>query len=293
MSLTEEQLQRILSAVVQVNTVQQPTTQPQKSGSFANCDTRFNGSRDPAQVDHFLTRVATYKEIEGISDKNALKGLPLLLTNTAALWWKGNKSKQKTGNTRLNYYKKHSHRRRRHTRLTWKYLKNVLLAALPPPIHTEEQQIDMIYELLNIRFRERIPRDSFETFEELQRKAREVEQNMHEASVMKPKSNSTYSNQCTFYNRRGHMATECRKMAKAQKNPPRNASNLLRCYSCGKSGVIRSICPVCNPVKPAKDTEDIQICILDVQEKKKKQDGPMKGRRKRQPKEYRTQAEGY
>ncbi|XP_026471507.1 activity-regulated cytoskeleton associated protein 2 [Ctenocephalides felis] len=91
MSLTEEQLQCILNAVVQLHTVQQPTTQPQKSGSFANCSTRFSGNRDPAEVDHFLTTVAIYKEIEGISDENAIKGLPLLLTDTAALWWKGNK----------------------------------------------------------------------------------------------------------------------------------------------------------------------------------------------------------
>lgn len=61
----------------------------QKSGSFASCTARFDGSRNTAVVEAFLSTISTYKKIEAISNDNAIEGLTLLLIGEASIWWLG------------------------------------------------------------------------------------------------------------------------------------------------------------------------------------------------------------
>uniref|UniRef100_A0A6P7FRV3 Activity-regulated cytoskeleton associated protein 2-like n=1 Tax=Diabrotica virgifera virgifera TaxID=50390 RepID=A0A6P7FRV3_DIAVI len=68
------------------------------SGSFSKCTARFSGKRCHNTVETFITTVSIYKEIEKISEADALKGLPLLLTDNAAVWWQGVQNEAKTWN---------------------------------------------------------------------------------------------------------------------------------------------------------------------------------------------------
>lgn len=62
------------------------------NGSFAKCTARFSSS-DTAKVDAFLNSVLTYKDVYRVSDKNALRGLSLLLEDCGSQWWIGVKSR--------------------------------------------------------------------------------------------------------------------------------------------------------------------------------------------------------
>jgi hypothetical protein len=63
---------------------------------FTQCSARFNETRSAAAVEKFVTAATIYKKVEGISDDDALKGLPLLLTGEAKPWWNGIKSNVRT-----------------------------------------------------------------------------------------------------------------------------------------------------------------------------------------------------
>ncbi|GBP20014.1 Activity-regulated cytoskeleton associated protein 2 [Eumeta japonica] len=64
-----------------------------RSGSFAKCTARFDGSAsDPDVLETFLDAIEVYKECLNINDEHALRGLPILLTGNAAVWWRGIKS---------------------------------------------------------------------------------------------------------------------------------------------------------------------------------------------------------
>jgi hypothetical protein len=47
-------------------------------------------------VEEFVTAATIYKKVEGISDEDALEGLPLLLTGEANPWWNGIKCNAST-----------------------------------------------------------------------------------------------------------------------------------------------------------------------------------------------------
>nr|6SIB_A Chain A, Activity-regulated cytoskeleton associated protein 2 [Drosophila melanogaster] len=68
---------------------------------------RFSGQRDHDAVDEFINAVETYKEVEGISDKDALKGLPLLFKSIAVVWWKGVRRDAKTWSDALQLLRDH------------------------------------------------------------------------------------------------------------------------------------------------------------------------------------------
>ena len=57
--------------------------------SFTDCSARFEGQHDPAKVEEFIAAVSIFKEIENISDAEAIRGMPLLLGKSAAIWWTG------------------------------------------------------------------------------------------------------------------------------------------------------------------------------------------------------------
>ncbi|CAG5050798.1 unnamed protein product [Parnassius apollo] len=55
--------------------------------SFAQCISRYGGERDHNKVQEFITNITIYKKVENISDDDALKGLPILLTGVTDTWW--------------------------------------------------------------------------------------------------------------------------------------------------------------------------------------------------------------
>uniref|UniRef100_A0A6P7GEL5 Activity-regulated cytoskeleton associated protein 2-like n=1 Tax=Diabrotica virgifera virgifera TaxID=50390 RepID=A0A6P7GEL5_DIAVI len=89
-TMSEDQFRQL------INTLTVNTNTNSNSGSFSKCTARFNGSRCHTTVEAFITTVNIYKDIEKISDADALTGLPLLLTDTAAVWWQGVKSEVNT-----------------------------------------------------------------------------------------------------------------------------------------------------------------------------------------------------
>ena len=95
-NFSPEQFQQIL-AVIAGN---------QKGGSFTQCTARFKGQRDPAAVEEFLAAINVYKDLEKISDEDALRGMPLLLEGYAATWWIGVKDTITTFNGATNLNKK-------------------------------------------------------------------------------------------------------------------------------------------------------------------------------------------
>lgn len=79
-TMSEEQLQRILK-----------TIGSGKKGTMATCNASFNGKKDRETVEAFLTALQSFKDVENISDQDAIAGLPLVLYEEAAVWWQGTK----------------------------------------------------------------------------------------------------------------------------------------------------------------------------------------------------------
>ncbi|XP_043262474.1 activity-regulated cytoskeleton associated protein 1-like [Colletes gigas] len=89
--MTEEQLLRLLSATRRMDA---PAATPQ--GSFARCTARYDGARCRQRLEEFVATASIFKDIESITDANAVKGLPLLLEGEAAIWWQGVKTNHAT-----------------------------------------------------------------------------------------------------------------------------------------------------------------------------------------------------
>ncbi|XP_050515115.1 activity-regulated cytoskeleton associated protein 2-like [Diabrotica virgifera virgifera] len=131
------------------------------SGSFSKCTARFSGKRCHNTVETFITTVSIYKEIEKISEADALKGLPLLLTDNAAIWWQGVQNEAKTWNDATQLLRtafspsKPAHQvyvdifnnkqQSNETIDEFVTQKRALLAQLPLNRHDEQTQLDLIW----------------------------------------------------------------------------------------------------------------------------------------------------
>ncbi|KAH8254238.1 hypothetical protein KR032_009062 [Drosophila birchii] len=169
--------------------------EPLSKGSFSNCPVRFSGQRDHDAVDEFINAVETYKEVEGISDKDALKGLPLLFNNIAVMWWKGVRRDAKTWQDALQLLRDHFSPTKPSYQLymeifetkqshdeaidTFVCKQRALLAKLPEGRHDEETELDFIYGLMQPKYRESIPRHEIKTFRELLDRGRTLERTKH------------------------------------------------------------------------------------------------------------------
>ncbi|XP_017068756.1 activity-regulated cytoskeleton associated protein 2 [Drosophila eugracilis] len=169
--------------------------QPPSKGSFSNCTVRFSGQRDHDAVDEFINAVETYKEVEGISDKDALKGLPLLFNNIAVMWWKGVRRDAKTWPDALQLLRDHFsptkpsyqiymeifETKQSHGEVIDSFVckQRALLAKLPDGRHDEETELDFIFGLMQPKYRESIPRHEIKTFRELLERGRTVERTKH------------------------------------------------------------------------------------------------------------------
>ncbi|XP_045778552.1 activity-regulated cytoskeleton associated protein 2-like [Maniola jurtina] len=182
MPLSDEQFKALLAAVGGGS----------KKGSFATCTISYEGERDSNTVEAFLAAVSVFKQVEKISDEDAIAGLPLILKKDAATWWQGIKE----GITEWDDFKKklrHSFAPKKPAYKIYQEIINVkqqydeatekfvaqnrmLLAQLPKPEHTEEQQLDMVFGQLKLTIKEKVPRSSIKTFDDLLHKARAVEE---------------------------------------------------------------------------------------------------------------------
>ncbi|KAF2898811.1 hypothetical protein ILUMI_07363 [Ignelater luminosus] len=86
--MSNEQFQQLLQSLmnVQVRNSDTPTAEVQSeatSGNLANCTARFKGSKGD-DVKAFIDAMEIYKDCIHVSDAKALKGLPMLLEDSAA-----------------------------------------------------------------------------------------------------------------------------------------------------------------------------------------------------------------
>lgn len=99
-TLTNEQFATLLQQI-QISAANVPTANiAHLQGNFSRCTTCFNGDKT-SDVEAFIDAIVTYKDCTNISDENALKGLPILLTDLAATWWQGVKNMINTWDTAI------------------------------------------------------------------------------------------------------------------------------------------------------------------------------------------------
>lgn len=149
--LTQEQFAELLSRIP-------ANTMPNKN--FTRCTAKFYGERDHNKMEEFITAVKIFKEIERISDEEALKGLPLLLKDTANTWWQGVNADIKTWSSALKQLRAAFAPQREPYEVyleifatsqgekekidTFLCKKRASLGLLPPKRHKEEEQLDLI-----------------------------------------------------------------------------------------------------------------------------------------------------
>lgn len=203
-------------------------------GSFSNCSARFGGDRDYDAVEEFITSIVTYKEIESISDEDALKGISLLFYGLASMWWQGVRKEAKTWDDVIALIRDHfsptkpayqvyleifEEKQAEHTAIdTFVCQKRALLAQLPEGRHNEETELDFVYGLLNIKYRQHIARHDLQTFRDLLERGRVIEHNSLEADAANahqgPTKGAKGTKRCTYCNFRGHTYENCRKRNK-------------------------------------------------------------------------------
>jgi len=234
--MTTEQLQQLIEAV-RISAVNAATgaadaaSKTKSKGSFANCTSRFTGQRDHEAVEEFITAIVTYKEIESISDEDALKGISLLFAGIASTWWQGVRKEAKTWNDAIELIRNHfspikpayqiyvelfESKQADGTPIdTFICEKRALLAQLPDGRHDEETELDFVYGLLHIKYRKYIQREDVKTFRNLLEKGRIIEHNNIESDAVNANSGarSGYKGpkRCSHCNYRGHTFAECRK----------------------------------------------------------------------------------
>ncbi|XP_055839260.1 activity-regulated cytoskeleton associated protein 2-like [Episyrphus balteatus] len=240
--MTMEQLKELVESIRSAVVAAAPAAAPapmHSKGSFTSCESRFGGQRDHDAVEQFITSVVTFKDIENITDEDALRGLSLLFFGLASTWWQGVKREAKTWNDALELIRSHFSPSKPAYQIyteifqtsqspgvaidTFVCQKRALLAQLPEGRHNEENEIDFIYGLLNVNYRKHIARHDVKTFRELLEKGRSIEhttaegyqvsaaQNDNAPTAPNGNYNANDRPSCTHCGKRGHMVDNCRK----------------------------------------------------------------------------------
>ncbi|KAF9405617.1 hypothetical protein HW555_013721 [Spodoptera exigua] len=230
MAMSNEQFQQLLSTIT-----------ANKRGTFASCTFTYDGKKNSDVVEAFLAAATVFKSTEKISDSDALQSLPLLLRDEAAVWWQG----EANVTTEAFIARKRS-----------------LFSLAPPPAFTESQQIDLIFPLIRLDIRNRMPRDTVPTFYQLLETARGIEETLHEYAASSETGETgnapgkKVKMRCTFCKNLGHTADVCRKkkwaegtlsatvkdVSEGQTQAPSPSQPKFSCYGCGAPGVYRSNC---------------------------------------------------
>ncbi|KAL0869817.1 hypothetical protein ABMA27_006030 [Loxostege sticticalis] len=154
------------------------------SATFARCTARYGGGPGES-LENFLDAVDSFKECAGVSDFSALRGLSMLLTHNAATWWQGVRESTQTWQEAKESLVCAFGEQRPPHRLYYNERTDIfvakaraLLAKLPRGDLNTKVQLDMVYGLLNNKIRERIARSEITSFEDLIRRARELEDGM-------------------------------------------------------------------------------------------------------------------
>ncbi|XP_032590402.1 activity-regulated cytoskeleton associated protein 1-like [Drosophila grimshawi] len=199
------------------------------TGSLSACDYRFAGYRKHDEVEEFITNIVTYKELENVSDENALKGISLLFIGIASTWWQGVRKEAKTWEDAIGLIREHFSPTKPAYQVYMEFFekkqednyaidtfvveKRALLAQLPEDRHDEETELDFLYGLLNIKYRKHISRQSVQTFKDLLEQGRIIEHNNQEDEehAKGPLRGARRVERCTYCNFRGHKFENCRK----------------------------------------------------------------------------------
>lgn len=162
--------------------------------------------------------------------------------------------------------------------------KRMLFTLLPEPKHPEPQQLDMIYHLLRLDIRDKTPRASFATYNQLLESANGIEQINKKKKTSNPSSIASsvprsVKMRCSFSKNPGHVIAECRKKKKIESQAEHTqaskisqaqtqASSLSQpkfaCYGCGAPNVVRTNCPTCSHQKSKPIKEEIGFCSLSI-----------------------------
>ncbi|XP_034840378.1 uncharacterized protein [Maniola hyperantus] len=210
--ITESQLAALIRGISGGNISTPPAPPP--CGTFAKCSARFAGSlpRDPDVLEAFIDAVEVYKDCTNVSDEHALRGLPMLLTGEAAVWWQGVKATTTTWAAAIECLRGMFGA----PRAPYKIFRDVFAAEQQDseradvfvartramlsklPYNLEDHiQVDMCYGLLHKRVRKRLKREECVSTEGLLRRAREVEENIEELVNVSSKpvsKNSSHNN---------------------------------------------------------------------------------------------------
>lgn len=154
--------------------------------TFASCRLQFHGERNRKKVEEFITHVTCYKQIQQISDDDALMSFPLLLKDEAFLWCRSVFSGMKTWTDMLDKFKKNFIPRLKPHEVYAELFskpqednediyyfvtrKRELLSLLPANRHTEEEQLDFCYGMLNAQMKKNTRRSEIKCFADLYEK---------------------------------------------------------------------------------------------------------------------------
>ncbi|CAD7013966.1 uncharacterized protein LOC101451679 [Ceratitis capitata] len=206
--LTTEQLQAMLDSVRQAAVAAANCAAPatvKMRGTFMYCNSRLGDQHNHEYVEEFIQSVLAYKDMESISDEDALKSIAILFYSEAALWWQGVRGAKQvhTWNDAIALIREHfaptkpayelymdlfDEKQDDDTKIsTFICVNRALLAQLPEGRHDEETELDMVYGLLHIKYRREILRQDVKTFEDLLERGRIVEHNWSQTERMKCK----------------------------------------------------------------------------------------------------------
>ncbi|KOB57873.1 Retrovirus-related Pol polyprotein from transposon 17.6, partial [Operophtera brumata] len=265
-----------------------------RSGNFSKCTTRFDASSKNAdELEAFIDSIEVYRDCTNVSDEHALRGLPMLLTGEAAVWWQGVKSSVTSWTDALQRLRgmygvpRPAYKIFRDIFATEQsseradvFISKVraLLAKLPY-IVPEGMKLDIVYGLLDRRIRKRVSRDAVDGLEQLITKVRGIAKptvtsssDLRTPSAKRSDSEGQLNRvrpKCIYCKLFGHTVDNCRNKekkdsSKVDDSANRSSNSQLRCYGCGQLGVIRSKCQNC---KSAPTTSKSDFCSAYVYDK--------------------------
>ncbi|XP_049886766.1 uncharacterized protein LOC126381310 [Pectinophora gossypiella] len=184
------------------------------SGNLSQCSAHYSGSPEES-LENFVDSVEIYKSCLNVSDENALRGFPMLLTHSAALWWQGVKDSTYTWKDALLRLQGAFGERRPPYRIykqlfslvqaeenTELFVAKVraLLSRLPIDDLSEKVKLDMTFGLLDRRIRKRVDRDCLNSFDDLLARARNIEDSLKESNVPVREETSLSARNVAGYN---------------------------------------------------------------------------------------------